>query len=230
MRAIFATAVCAVLFWPTAAFAYEPDVIEPDVVDSDPVIDSLELAVDLGLLDRGTTGVGEPLLGLGYDHGGGLQAGVGIRTYFEINRYFRHGVNLRFSHQAGSTLGLFGGYGFAWSQLDLTYVFRTSLPCMSDDDTQWYLSGLVGLTGVHADAGTGTAPRDDRWNERLAASDALDHLALGGLIGAGIDLHFDEVFLGLLLDVREPFALGSGPVSRSFVTSATLRAGVELEL
>ena len=192
--------------------------------------DSLEVTVDMGVLDRGTTGIGEPLLGLGYDHGGGLQAGAGARLYFELNEYFRHGPSLRLSHQAGSVLGLAGEHGFAWSQLDLAYVFRTSLPCMSGDEVQWYLSGLVGLTGVYADAGTGDGPSDDRWNERLAASEELDHLALGGMLGVGLDMHFDEVFLGALIDVREPFALGSGVVSRSFVTSATLRAGVELGL
>ena len=201
------------------------ELIEPESSET-----SLELAIDLGVLDRGTTGVGEPLLGLGYDHGGGLAAGVGARLYFELNEYFRHGVSLRGSHQAGDFLGLAGEHGFAWSQLDLSYVFRTSLPCMSDDDTQWYLSGLIGLTGVYADAGTGDGPRDERWNERLAASESLDHLALGGMLGVGLDLHFDDLFLGALIDVREPFALGSGAVSRSFVTSAALRAGIELEL
>ncbi len=220
----FAGLVASLAFSQTALAQETLDLLEPDSTGS------LELAVDLGVLDRGTTGVGDPLLGLGYDHGGGLQAGIGARAYLEINEYFRHGLSLRVSHQAGSALGLVGEHGFAWSQLDVAYVFRTSLPCMSDGDTQWYLSGLVGVTGVHADAGTGDAPRDERWNERVAAADDLDHLALGGMLGAGLDLHFDEWFVGALLDVREPFALGSGPVSRSFVTSGTLRAGVELEL
>lgn len=219
MRLSFVCGLTAAMVWPASALAWEP---QPESETS------LELALDIGMLDRGTTGVGDPLLDLGYDHGGGPQAGFGLRAYFEINEYFRHGPNLRISHQGA--FGLTDTYGFAWTQLDLTYVFRTSLPCMSDDEMQWYLSGLIGLTGVHAEAGTGDAPRDDRWNERLAASESLDHLALGGVIGAGIDLHLDEWFIGLMLDVREPFALGETPVSRSFVTSATMRAGVELAL
>lgn len=206
----------------------EPDV-EPDV-GSDPLIDALELSLDLGVMDRGTTGVGEPLLGLGYDHGGGALAGVGARAYLEIDRYFAHGLSLRLSHQAGSLLGLDDGVGFAWSQLDVTYVFRTLLPCMSDDEVRFYLSGLVGVTGVRADAGTGTAPRDDRWNERQVASRRLDHDALGPMLGASLDVHFGAFFVGALIDVREPFALGAGPVSRSFVTTGSLRTGVQLAL
>jgi len=182
----------------------------------------VDVTLEGGLLDRGTTGVGAPLLGYGYDHGGGLLLGAGLRAYFDIDgRYFHHGVALRFGHQPND--------GIAWSQLDLAYVFRTELPCMSDDERTFRLSGLVGVTGAYAEAGTGRGGMDEQWNLRLAAAEELDHHSLGGLLGVGLDLHGGPFVVGVLVDIRETFALGDGPASRSFVATGALRAGVEIE-
>lgn len=224
--------LAAVVASPGWAAAQDVEVLSPTVepAPEGPGPVDVELTVEVGALDRGTTGVGAPLLGYGWDHGGGLLVGVGTRAYVALNEYFSHGPALRLTHQAGGLLGLVGGVGFAWTQIDTTYAFRTLLPCMSEADRQWHLTGLVGLTTVRADAGSGTGPRDERWNERQAASSALDHWAVGPLLGVGLDATFGRVLVGATVDVREPFALGDVPISRSFVTTAALRTGVALDL
>lgn len=191
----------------------------------------LELAIDLGLLDRGTTGIGDPLLDQGYDHGGGPVAGIGARLLFPFadGDYFHHGATLRLSHHGGGSFGLSERVGFVWTSLDATYAFRTNFPCMSDDDRKVYLTGLVGVTGTRADAGTGEGPRDEHWNQRVAASTELDHLALGPMLGLDLSVHFGALLAGVMLDLRQIFALGEGPISRSTVATGTLRFGVAID-
>lgn len=218
-----ALSLAATLLCPALASANQPDVIPTYHGEDESVVSAVELTLEGGLLDRGTTGVGEPLLGYGYDHGGGVLIGAGLRLYFDIDgRYFHHGVAVRVGHQPGG--------GFAWSQLDLTYVFRTELPCLSSDDRRLRLSGIIGVTGARADAGMGNGAADDRWNLREVASEQLDHQALGAVLGVALDVHSGPFLLGLMLDVRELFALGDTPVARSFVATGSLRAGVELDL
>ena len=191
----------------------------------------LELAVDLGFLDRGTTGVGAPLLDLGYDSGGGPVAGLGARFYFHArNRYFRHGINLRLSHTAGMSFGALSGVGFAWTAVDATYAFRTLLPCMSEEDSQWMLTAMIGLTGARADAGTGTHDDPQTRNNRARASHDLDHLALGGMLAVDLSWHGSTFLAGVTLDVREYFGLGDTDQARSFVTTAAVRGGVHFGL
>lgn len=218
-----ALALAATLLCPALASADQPEVLLRDEGGGDPLVSAVELTLETGLLDRGTTGVGEPLLGYGYDHGGGMLVGAGLRLYFDIDgRYFHHGVAVRVGHQPND--------GFAWSHVDLTYVFRTELPCMSSDEHRLRLSGVIGVTGARADAGMGNGAPDDRWNLREVASEQLDHHALGAVLGVALDVHSGPFLLGLMLDVRELFALGDTPVARSFAATGALRAGFELDL
>ena len=190
----------------------------------------VEVAVDLGVQDRGTTGIGEPLLGEGYDRGGGLVAGAGARMLLPVGDggYFHHGVAARISHNAGWGLGLSERYGFAWSALDLAYAFRTNLPCMSTPERKLFLTGLLGVSGVVANAGMGLEADPQTERQRRVASEQLDHVALGPLLGVGLDVHMGAFFLGLSLDLRQAYALGGGPLSASYVSSASIRVGAQL--
>jgi len=191
----------------------------------------LEVSVDLGVQDRGTTGIGEPLLDEGYDTAGGLVAGAGARMLFGISggEYFHHGVATRVSHNAGWGLGLSDRYGYAWSAADLAYAFRTNLPCMSTPERQLFLTGVLGVSGVVANAGTGLEKDPQTSRERRVASERLDHVALGPVLGVALDMHMGSSFLGLELYLRQAYALDDGPVSRSYVSSASIRVGVQLE-
>jgi len=86
------------------------------------------------------------------------------------------------------------------------------------------------LSGVVGNAGTGEGPQDDNWNARAAAAEELDFLGLGGILGINLDMHRGPVLVGIVLDIREQFALDAGPVTRSFATSAQLRWGIDISL
>jgi len=214
----------------TALPARPAAALEPHLEPS-PTFSDVELDLELGWMDRGTTGVGEPLLGYGYDHAVAPLVGASARLFFHDSiRYFRHGIALRGAYAAGGHLGLGDGVEFHLGQVDLGYVFRTQLPCMSTDERVFHLSGSLGLTGVRADAGTGRGSRDDRWNQRLAAAEDLDHVGLGGFLAVDLALHVGPLITGIRIDVREHFAVTDGPVSRDFAVATGLRMGVDLEL
>lgn len=197
----------------------------------DQIIDSFQLGAGLGIVDRGSTGVGAPLLEYGYDHEGGLLAEAALRVYFYDSwDFLRHGFQIRYSYTAGQTLGL-DSYGFGYSIVDATYLLRTNLPCMSSEDIKYYVSGYLGLSGGYANASTGRGERDDRWNERVAAEGELDHHALGAVFGLAMDVHFGPAYLGIQVDLRQHYGLtSSSPVTRTFMPSALLRTGVEVNL
>lgn len=191
----------------------------------------LELALELGVMDRGTAGVGAPLLGYGYDHDGGLLGAASVRLYFHDDQFWlRHGVGVRFAHHAGDDFGL-GDTGFFFEQIDVGYVVRTEFPCMASGDRHIYLSGILGVTTVIADASTGNRPSDANWNARTVAANELDHVGVGGVFGLALDVHFGAAFAGFYVDVREQFGVTpSSPISRDFSIAATLRGGVDIGL
>ena len=49
-------------------------------------------------------------------------------------------------------------------------------------------------------------------------------------LSAQIDVRHGPLFLALVADVREHFAIGNTPVARDFMTSLTLRVGIDVEL
>ena len=193
---------------------------------------NIEITVGLGIMDRGTTGIGDPLLGLGYDTATGATTDLSLRFYFDSSMSFmNHGILLRGTYMAGSSFGLGEGYGFATTIVDLAYVIRFHCPCISTEDRKWYASGFVGLTGMYADASTGAGPDGGpEWNTRTAASSKFDHGALGGVLGASFDLHVDVFVIGVTVDLREHYGVGSTPIARSFETGASLHFGADFEL
>jgi hypothetical protein len=189
----------------------------------------VELSAELGVMDRGTTGVGAPLLGYGYDHGGGALGAIGTRFLFRFGYgdYFRHGLDLRAAYSAGEFFGV-DGAGMHVGQLDVGYVFRTEFPCMRGETRRIHLSGALGVTGLYADAGTGRGARDDMWNARVVAADALDHYGVGGYLTVDLTAHYDAAFVGLRLDAREHFAVGHSSIARDVTIGASLRFGVDI--
>jgi hypothetical protein len=232
MRPLLATLVFLASFLGAAAVASAQYnlAVEPEP-PSTKVFSDLELALDLGVMDRGSSGVGSPLLGYGYDHDGGLFAAASVRLYFHDDDMFwlRHGIGVRFAHHAGDDFGL-GDTGFFFEQIDVGYVVRTEFPCMSQGDRHVYLSGILGVTTVVADASTGNRPSDGNWNARTVAASELDHVGVGGLLGVALDVHFGAAFAGVYFDVREQLAVTPGPISRDFSIAAALRGGVDIGL
>ena len=196
------------------------------------IFSDLEIVLGFGVIDRGVTGVGEPLLGYGYDHSGGPRADMALRLFFaESNQFVRHGIALRGGCDAGQTFGLAGGYGFATTTIDLAYVLRFHCPCISGDDTKWFLSAVVGVSMLHAEASTGAGARGGPdWNDREAAASKFDHDSLGAVLGVTMDLHLDVVIVGASIDLREHFSMTDGPIGRSFETGASVHAGFDLDL
>jgi hypothetical protein len=200
--------------------------------DQEGLFSSLEITLGIGLMDRGTTGIGDPLLGYGYDHAGGASTDLAFRLFFaNSNQYLNHGVLVRGTYMAGASFGLADGYGFATTIVDVAYVIRVNCPCISGDERKWYASGFVGMSGMYANASTGDASEmDANWNARSAAADKFDHAALGGVIGLSMDLHVGMFIVGATVDLREHFTLGDSPVSRSFETGASIHVGGDFGL
>ena len=193
-----------------------------------PSVSSLEITAGAGFLDRGTTGIGAPLLDNGYDHSGGLVAELGLRLYLHGDRYLQHGPVLRLFHQTGRVMGLADDDRFLLTGLDVAYALRILLPCMSNPETSWHLTPSVGLSGLRARVRQPDSDQQD--SDTGAARDAFDHEALGGVVAINFDVHPGDFVFGVTVDVREHFALGNTTVARDFMTSITLRAGVDLEL
>lgn len=237
MRSVLVAGLCALgllLIGPEGARAdydHYDLAVEPEPEPGSNI--ALELALEVGLFDRGTTGVGDPLLDYGYDHGGGPAVGARLRFLSPLDdRYFHHGIDVRLLHQAGGTLGLSEEVGFYWTEVATGYGFRTMFPCMSNESDGRIVrfTGTIGLTVANANAGTGRAARDDRWNERVAASEQLDHMAVGPHVSLGLDYHIDDFLIGIAIDARQLFSVSGGVEARTFGTSATLRTGVDLDL
>lgn len=198
---------------------------------SPPFFSDVELSLGAGVMDRGTTGIGAPLLGHGYDHAGGAVLEGDVRLFKRgWYRMVHHGLALRAFHQSGRTLGLTDAGTFQVSGLELAYVLRALLPCMSNDDVRFHLTPLAGLSALRARAGDLHVPGDQTGELAEAARAAFDHVALGAVLGVQFDVHRGPLLIALTADLREHFAIGDTPVKRDFMTSLTLRVGVDIDL
>ncbi len=190
----------------------------------------VEISTEAALLDRSTTGTPDGLAGYGYDTDAGLALGLDTRLFIDrISEHFHHGPFAAVTHHGGAMLGLIDGHAFQTTLIDAGYAARLNLPCMSRGAIKWYVSGLLGVTGVIADAGTGDGgrPNVDRWNERLMAASSLDHGGLGWRLALGLDAHWGPMIAGLTLGLRQYFGIDS-PVGRGFLMNVGLRIGVRL--
>lgn len=224
LAAMMLTTTLAAMMLTSTASAQEVTLLD---TRSPKRLTGLELWGGVGVAGHNTTGVGAPLDEYGYARSPGPGAEAGLRMLFGTNRYFRHGLTLRGTYQAGRRFGR-DGYGFRFGLADAGYTFRTNLPCMSDGKRQFYAGGTLGVTGGYADAGTGRGPMDVNENARNSASTTLDHVALGWVLGGHIDVHYGPMLVGLSIDLRRLYGLETS-ADRHMVSSAMLRAGLAFD-
>ena len=202
-----------------------------NIAEADDDLVDLELTVPVSVADRSMTGTGDRLLGYGYDDQTGLMVGAEMRLFTGgFNRYLRLGVVAGAQHHAGRLLGLDGGYAFRTTVIDVGLAVRTIFPCMSNEQTRWHLSAVLGLSGMHADAGLGVdgEVNGDRYAERVAASDALDHAGLGWRLAVDLSVHLSNFIVGLGLGVRQYFGVDT-PISRAWLMDVGLRLGGRID-
>jgi hypothetical protein len=194
-------------------------------------LSDLELTVPIAVMDRSATGTGSELAGYGYDDQTGLLVGGEARLYANLgSEYWHMGVVAGAAHHAGPALGLVDGHAFATTMTDLGVTARVLFPCMSSDEVKWRLSGLLAVSGVHADAGTGVAGQDNGpdWDARRAASDTLDHVGLGWRLALDLSVHLDHFMIGAGLGVRQYFGIDT-VVSRGWMMDVGLRIGGRID-
>lgn len=191
----------------------------------------LELTVPVAIADRSATGTGDDVAGYGYDAQTGLLTGGELRLYTEgFNRYLRLGAVVGAQHHAGPALGLADGYAFRTTIVDAGVALRTIFPCMSDRSTRWHLAAVVGMSGIHADAGEGVGgdPNGDRYAERRDAAERLDHAGLGWRLALDLSVHLESFIVGLGLGVRQYFGIDA-PVARGLIMDVGLRIGGRID-
>lgn len=204
--------------------AANPAAADDDLVD-------LELTVPISVADRSTTGTGEELLGYGYDDQTGLVTGAEVRLFARgFGRYARIGVVAGAQHHAGRVLGLDGSYALRTTVIDAGVAVRTIFPCVSDEETRWHLSAVLGVMGVHADAGEGVdgEVNGDRYAERVEASERLDHAGLGWRFGVDLSIHLRNLIVGFGFGARQYFGIVA-PVSRGWIVDIGLRVGGRID-
>lgn len=191
----------------------------------------LELTVPIALADRSTTGTDDALLGFGYDAQSGLLTGLEARLYYELNRYIQLGPMIAGAHHAGPLLGAVDGYALRSTYMDAGLAARALFPCMSGGDRRVHLSGVLAVSGVHADAGLGVGGADNgpRYAERVAASERLDHAGVGWRLALDLSVHLGSFVLGGGVGLRQHFGVDS-PVARDLQMEVGLRIGGRIDL
>lgn len=187
----------------------------------------LELTLGAGIADRSSTGIGDPLLHMGYDQSFGPMGSATMRLFVEDDdwAYVRHGMMARVGYTAGPTLGVEGA-AFRDTTIDLGYAGRAAFPCMRRGDFSVHLGGYLAITGLIADADRGDVWRPDMANQTLEASRRLDHGGLGGALGLDLDAHVSSFVIGLGVDLHQWFGIDT-VVARDLMLSAELRIGGE---
>lgn len=230
VRVLGWTMVVLAAWAPASALADER--VALDVLPDPGPFSDVELTVGLGALDRATTGSGPSLAGQGYDQAVGLIGEVAARVYLGRGDQFHNGLELRVGTSSGAAFDYRQRRAFRTTVIDLDYAFRTLLPCISSEHRQLRLTGLLGLSGVVANAGTGRGSPENGpgWQDRVEAADALDHGGLGFNFAVGLDAHFGPLITGITTRVRPYFGLGGSQVERGLHMEAVLRVGVDLDL
>ncbi|MBO6939699.1 MAG: hypothetical protein JJ863_32310 [Deltaproteobacteria bacterium] len=211
----------------SGASAQEYLTVEPMQPEEDPALTVVEVTADIGVIGRTTTGIGEPLTDYGYDREPGLGTGLELRLLFGDNRYLRTGIALHGVYQSGAYFGA-GGRAFRMGLAEASFAARTLLPCMSNQERQFYASAWLGVSAGRMAAGTGRGEMGPDANERRIAAVALDHSVAGFVLGASIDVHFSAFTLGLRADLRQLYGVDT-VAERTMAPSAMLRLGFKFD-
>jgi hypothetical protein len=228
----------SVLAASSAAYAHQPPdrgreallLIEPAVLRPPQEQPHLTVAGTFGVLDQATTGT---VPGYGYDHGAAMSLGLDARLVFPLQgcRCMTHGVDASVLWTRGAALGASGESAWERGIVDLGYAFRVELPCLRRGTRRWWVTGTVGVSGQLADAGLGDVPATETagLNERTAASQRYDHVALGWHFGASMEVVFDKTLVGFGVDLRDLRGIDTEQ-ARTFLLGANLRVGFDLGL
>lgn len=190
-------------------------------------VSGLELSAGIGVMGHNTIGVGDPLLGYGYDREAGPVTDGKLRLIFGRHRFFRHGMTFRGGFTSGRQFGA-DGYGWRRSYGEVGYTIRTLFPCMSNDERKIYGGATLGFTGAFADAGVGRGAMGDDENVRRTASEELDHRAWGWVLGGEVQVQYKHFLVGLDIDFRRLYGVDT-VASRTMLASAVLRIGVAFD-
>lgn len=190
----------------------------------------LELTVGAGIADRSSTGIGDPLLHMGYDQSFGPLGTATMRLFLEDDdsAYVRHGMLARVGYTAGPALGI-DRAAFQNTTIDLGYAGRVAFPCMRRGDFGVHLGGYLAITGLIADAGRGDTDRPDMANQTLEAARRYDHAGLGGALGLNLDAHFGAFIVGIGVDLHQWFGIDT-MIARDLMISSELRLGGEIPI
>ena len=199
------------------------DVIRPD---SSSKVASFQLSVGAGIVERSTVIQAEVPPDQGYEFSGGLQIESEARLFLRTNMHFlNYGFGIRVSHLGSQFLGASGA--MAVTTIDALFMVRSLLPCMSSDKLQFYATVFGGVTGAIGRGAVNIGP-DENAPERREASRLLRHYGVGGVFGAGAELHAGKFLFGISLNIVRRYS-GSGAVKRGIMPSASLRFGVNFE-
>lgn len=189
-------------------------------------ISHLVVSAQLGVLNQATTGT---VADYGYDTGTAPSVGLRGRYWWPITGCscgMGHGLDASVSYANGPTLGAL--HSGAWERVvaDLGYSYRVEFPCMRRADRRVYLSGVLGLSFQHANAGLGDVSRDNAagLNVRESAARAYDHASLGWRLGGDLEMYRGRTVYGFGVDLRSLHAL-SGDQARTFMLGAHLSLG-----
>lgn len=190
----------------------------------------LEVTLGAGIGDRSSTGVGDPLLGMGYDQSFGPQGALDVRLFVEDDEwaYVRHGMVARAAYTAGPSIGVEGA-AFRDTIVDLGYGGRAAFPCMRRGDFSMHLGGYLAITGLVADADRGDRYRPNTDTQTAEAARTLDHAGLGGALGLSLDVHLASFVIGIGLDVHQWFGIDT-LVARDLLLTSQLRIGGEIPI
>ena len=215
---------------PMIAEAQGPDVEYSLAVEPRRDRALLELTVGAGIVDRSSTGIGDPLLGMGYDQSFGPLGSATMRLFVEDDdqAYVRHGMHARVAYTAGPSLGVQGA-AFRNTAIDLGYAGRVRFPCMSRGDLSVHLGGYLAITGLVADADRGDWDRPDMANETIEAARRYDHAGLGGALGLNLDAHYGAFIIGFGVDLHQYFGIDT-VVARDLMIGAEVRLGGEIPI
>lgn len=189
----------------------------------------LEVNARAGVLSRAVTGTP---VGYGHDAQGTPAFGADVRLLFHAfdcgSCAFHHGPALGFTWAPGPDFGTTDRYAWRHYVGDAAYAMRMEFPCMRGPGRRVFFTGLAGVSGAWADAGTGSADENDRarWNDRTQLADAGDHLALGWRLGANLDVHFRRLLVGVGFDLRQLYGVDTDH-AQTMMLGAQLRLGFD---
>ncbi len=192
----------------------------------------LEVNTHMGVLSRAVTGTPP---GYGHDAQATPTLGADVRLLFHAfdcgSCAFHHGPALGFTWAPGPDLGTTDRYAWRHYIGDVAYAMRMEFPCMRRPGRRVFLTGVLGVSGAWADAGTGSADEGDRsrWNDRAALADRGDHFALGWRLGANLDMHLNSLLLGFGFDLRQLYGVDTDH-AQTFMLGAQIRVGFDVGL